>query len=35
LAALPPAAPGSLDDLLALDEQARRLATQRVQGLTL
>ena len=35
LAALPPAAPGSLADLLALDEQARRLATQRVQGLTL
>ena len=35
LAALPPAAPGSLDDLLALDEQARRLATQRVQGLPL
>jgi 1-deoxy-D-xylulose-5-phosphate reductoisomerase len=35
LADLPPAAPGSLADLLALDAQARHLAAQCVRGLTL
>ena len=33
LAALPPAAPASLEDLLALDEQARQQAGQVVRGL--
>jgi 1-deoxy-D-xylulose-5-phosphate reductoisomerase len=34
LSGLPPANPHSLDDLLALDAQARQLATRQVQGLT-
>jgi 1-deoxy-D-xylulose-5-phosphate reductoisomerase len=33
MAGLPPATPTTLDDLLALDEESRRLARQTVQGL--
>ena len=34
LAGLPPAAPATLDDLLSLDAEARRLAWRQVEGLT-